>query len=122
MRKVSDYVYNYGKISHFSKSNTFFWQNSNLLQDGAFTPPKYISKGVTKKLSNKQYSNQFFEVQLMDNILLVSGVQHIDSVILQIHTIKSYYKIMAIIPVLYHISLLLIYFTHTGLYLLNPYP
>ena len=34
----------------------------------------------------------------------------------RLYSIKSYYKILAIVPVLYNVSLLLIYFTHSSLY------
>ena len=61
---------------------------------------------------------------LIYKIILVSGVQHSDLVFYRLYSIKSYYKIMAVIiyPVLNNISLLLAYFIQSSLYLLIPYP
>ena len=41
---------------------------------------------------------------------------------LRLYSIYSYYKILVIFPVLHHISLYLIYFIHSNLYLLIPFP
>ena len=59
----------------------------------------------------------FIEVQLIYNIILISGIQHSNSVFLQIILIKSYYKIIGIISLCCtNTSLLLIYFIHSSLY------
>ena len=64
----------------------------------------------------------FIEVQLIYNIILASGVQHNDSVFLQIIFHQKLlqdngYKF----PMLYNTSLLLTYFICSSLYLLIPY-
>ena len=67
---------------------------------------------------NKQYI-LFIEVQLTNNIILVSGVQHTDSVLLQI---KSYYKIMVIIPCAIQYMLVAYLFYTQQFVSLNPIP
>ena len=79
------------------------------------------------------------EVQLIYSVVLVSGVQQIDSVLyvyiythiymyVHIHiyilfrsfSIMVYYKVLNIVPVLYNRTLLFIYFIYSSVYILIP--
>ena len=55
-------------------------------------------------------------------ILYVLGVQHSDSQFLKVVLHYSSYEILAVFPVLYNVSLQLVYFIHSSLYLLSHYP
>ena len=75
------------------------------------------------RLPSFSFSFFFIEVQLIKDILLISGMQHSDSIFF-----IDYVPSQAIIrywlyfPVLYNISLYFIYLIHSSLYLFVPYP
>ena len=54
---------------------------------------------------NKVYFFAFFKLRYSWFTILVSDIQHSDSQIYRLYAIYSYYKILAIFPVLYNISL-----------------
>ena len=65
----------------------------------------------------------FFNCSIVDlQDYISSGIQHSDSQFLNVILHYSYYKILAVFPMLYNISLQLTYFVHSSLYLLTPCP
>ena len=73
----------------------------------------------------KGIQNFFFEVYLLYNIILLSGVQHCDSVFYRLYAIKSHYKTMSTIS--YAIEYILIAHLFLSLslfffFFLGPHP
>ena len=95
------------------KSHTLF---SKIMKSTSFTSCKlYFSLASL-------YSLFFFFLLRYSwcTVFYVSGVPHSDSQFQILYSVYSYYKILAIFPVLYNVCLQFIYFVHSNLYLLIP--